>query len=209
MRQSVTNSSLAQNRSAFTLVEVLVALALTGLLLSITGRMAVSALRDRDVVAKRLGAIDAHAAIFDQLARDFKARLPDGVGSDTPASVAVFALPSPVIRMNVLSPLPQAQTQLHVAQFPIEVRYRLVQKNTGIFDLVRETLDLTTPGAIPLRRTVARGLSRWDVEILADGEWGSQYPTEAEEPAAIQALYVGITLPNGETASRLFLGASQ
>jgi prepilin-type N-terminal cleavage/methylation domain-containing protein len=161
-------------RGAFTLVEVLIALALTALVAAVTGQIAVSTLQNRQVVEKRLRLIRRDAYVFDRLAEDVD-RL---IRIQGEPAVTVFGSPHPVLQFTARADDTASSADLHTARLPQTVRYRLVRERIGeTYTLIREAIDRTDIGAGPLHETLGVDLLDFGVELFVDDSWTRIPPT--------------------------------
>lgn len=189
--------------SAFTLVEVLVALTLAALVVTIAGQVAVQTMRLSSQATRLMDGLDRDALIFDALRADFDA-ITAPIGEDGP--LVVFGQPQQTLQVNVLSSLPSMSAGLHLPRYPCTVRYRLVRPpgRTDEYHLVRETLDRTLLSATPVPETLATNLAGFAVEVLAAGKWQRTYPVAGQPDAQPKLIRVTWTWNDGSSTARMF-----
>jgi type II secretory pathway component PulJ len=177
-------------RRSFTLVEMLLALALTALVVTVTGRIAVQTLTDQTEVERQARERDREAIVLGQLEEDFGGLLVGLPGETAP--VAVFGMPRPVLQLSTLAAIPNPGAALHGVRRPAIVRYRLVENHDDPqeLNLVRELIDRTSTSATPLRETIAARVADFQVEVLNKGQWVSGYPPADARLADAQAVRV-------------------
>ncbi len=183
-----------RSQRSFTLVEVLVALALTTLVVSLTGRIAVQTLTTRKAVTRIAARLERDAVVLDRLAQDLSNLLPGLPDDKSPLLLLGDRLP--VLQLSALTTMPGHDDSLHLTRYPATVRYRLTGRRgePGGLTLVRETIDRTDRAAIPRRETIATGVKELSMEILTDGDSYSKYP-----PASGQASASGYAPARGHT----------
>lgn len=163
----------ASSRRGFTLVELLLALALGAMLTALVGRIAVAALASRQYAEEALGGMERRAILFEALADDFAALLP-GIDSER-GSIVVFGMPQPVLEIASAAAMDREMSALHAPYRPALVRYRSTatpdQPDERI--VVREVLDLTDPAAVVIRQTLATNVESFEVAVLQAGEWSA------------------------------------
>lgn len=177
-------------RTSFTLIEVLLALSLATLLVTVTGRIAIQSVMTRQEVMRAVARLEREAALFERLNDDFANMLFGLPGDKTP--LMVFGRPRQVLQFSVLSVIPTSEGSLHVIRRPSTVRYRLAgdrQEGSGL-DLVREIIDRTGRSAKPVRETVARSVAGFKIEVLCDGKWERKYPPAGQRAAKARAVRV-------------------
>lgn len=162
--------------SAFTLIEILLALSLTTLVIAVTGQIAVQSILTRDEARRIVNSLERDAHLFHQLSNDF-ANLLHGLPGDEKA-VMVFGSQRQVLQLSALSPMPDREGALHVIRRPATIRYRLDgrQCETTGCDLVREVLDRTRAGARAVRETIATKVAGLKIEVLLEDTWVEKFP---------------------------------
>jgi len=187
---------------------MLLALALTALLVTVTGRIAVQTLESQRTLELRARESMRKDLVFDPLAADFRNLLSGLPGDVTP--VTVFGTPHPVLQISTLSAVSEEADRLHTVRRPATVRYRLAEKATeeNHWRLVREVVDRTSLGSPPTRESIAERLVEFKAEVLSRGKWVNGFaPTESREKAP-EAVRVSLRWSDGDTAaSRTFLVA--
>lgn len=195
-----------RRQAAFTLVEVLLALALTTVLIGLTGSIAVNSLRTRRYAQGVVRQLDREAYVLARIAEDL-ADLQCGLPGDASA-ISVFGTPRQVLQLSVLTAVPSVGYSLHLIRRPATVRYRLVgdrHESAGL-RLVRETIDRTRVSARPVRETLSRGLESFRVEVLCDDQWTRSYPENDDETTGPLAVRVTCQWGGAEQeVTRVFL----
>ncbi len=191
-------------QAAFTLIEVLLALALTTVVLTVTGQIAVQSLRSRRQAAMAIDRIEREALLFGVLAEDFANIIHTPPGDRAP--LMVFGHQRQVLQLSALSSIATLNGDLHLIIRPATVRYRLVRHGDEMFDLIREVIDSTTPAAKAARETLASNVAGFDVEVLCDGMWGRSFPLSGDSVAAATAVRVSCRWGDkAQTTTRMFL----
>lgn len=170
-------------RSAFTLVEMLLALALTTVVITLSGRITVQTLETQAFLERDGQASRRTSLVFDQLASDLGRLLPGLPGEFTP--LTVFGTPQQVLQLSALASTPEEKGDLHDALQPATVRYRLAEKSDSDqgWSLTREVIDRTEPGAVPTREAIAEQLAEFKIEVFSRGAWVTDFaPTESNVP---------------------------
>lgn len=191
----------ATTRPAFTLLEVLLALVLTGLLLAATSRVASTSLALRDHVHGRGAAIDRAAYVMDTLADDVAFLLHQGSGT----TEAVHARSSH-LELTVLAVPGHDHAALHVPRVPSVVTYRVL---APMIDgqrprLIRTVLDMTRAGAKPHREVLCYDIRALEVLVAVNEQWIT--PAAVEEGSPIAAVRVTCRwTDHAEAVSRIFL----
>lgn len=161
----------AAGRGAFTLVELLVALALAALLVVATGRVTISALQTQRVVEEKIRERKRGQQVLDILARDWSRRSAALPGEESNLRLIVSA--NSTLELACLSP--SDSDALHVALLPGTVRYRMIQEESTKF-LVREFSQVTLPGHPVRRERMAKDVAEFSAEVLVDGKWVKSFP---------------------------------
>lgn len=157
---------------SFTLIEVLLALALAALVSGLAGGILVGSAQTGLVAERKSHEIERAALLFDRLARDFEALLPTPF-ADEPA-VELFGHQHPVLQLRALATVSASPEALHTPRLPCLVRYRRDHGRGGLI-LIRERLDATRPGSPAGRETIATGLEDVHFELLVGSEWKNRY----------------------------------
>lgn len=177
--------------SAFTLIEVLLALALTTMLVTLTGRITMNSMAARQAAGRIVAELDRETVVFDRLDDDFANILDALPGENSP--IKLLGSPRPVLQLSTLSPVGSAVGALHLPRRPARVRYRLKDnRGTDASDLVRETIDLTVPGAKPVPETIAVNVASFAVVALHDGEWLRTYLSNRRDSSQATAVRVSL-----------------
>ncbi len=191
-------------QSAFTLIEVLLALALTTVVLTVTGQIAVQSLKSRRQAAMAIDRIEREALLFGILAEDFANIIHTPPGDR--ASLMVFGHQRQVLQLIALSSIATLNGDLHLIIRPARVRYRLVRHGDEKFNLIREVIDSTTPAAPTVRETLASNVADFDVQVLCDGMWERSFPFSGDSVEAATAVRVSCRWGDkAQTTTRMFL----
>ena len=159
----------AIDRSAFTLVEVLLALTLTGIVLTAASRILVGTVRVSRSIHE---SVDQHRRtdeLFGQLARDLDARL---LGLDHAVAVGLDPNHRPEIKIRCLAAEPGES--LHTSYLPAEARYRLVSaghRSSGL--RLERSVDwlVEKPPSVPMVEVISEGIASVETELLYDSQW--------------------------------------
>ena len=167
------NSSCAAAEPGFTLIEVLLALVLSGLVISLSGQVAVQTLRiDRSVERQIVSRIRTHH-VADAIAADLAAAFDDAVQLDAVRldAVRLEVDPNgwPRILVNCLAA--RATDTPYLTRLPAQVTYRLVRMDNQRLRLERTVAFLTEKSAAAIETTVARDLSVFTVLVWQDQRW--------------------------------------
>jgi len=149
---------------AFTLVEVLVALTLTGLVLTLAGRIAVQTITVQNTVEDALHRRARQDFVFDRLAVDLRAR-----SADADLVLRLDANHRPLVEWGALVSSPGSA--LHTERTPATVRYRLMRVADDRLTMVRELRTALQRAPAPVTTTVARNLAQVRVSIFDGRAW--------------------------------------
>jgi len=204
--RSFGRSANVYRRSAFTLIEVLLAVTLTAVLMTMTGRIAVNSAMSASDVEDVVRRIEWEARLFDLLASDVADIIPRHQG-DGP-SLKVFGTRRQTLELYVLSGVATIEGSIHLARHPMRVRYRLSDESRqdGGYDLVRETVDYTLPGTPPLREIVASGLAELSLEVYRGDQWTTSFAPNKKSESLLRAVRISIRWLGSKSAvSRVFM----
>lgn len=196
----IPNSPFRSPR-AFTLVEMLLALALTTVLITVTGRIAVQTLESQASFERLRQSSRRANLVFEQLATDVGRLLAGLPGETTP--LTLFGTPRQVLQLSDLASTAEESGDLHSALRPATVRYRLSERTDaeGGWRLTREVVDRTALGAVTMRETIAEQVAEFKVEVFSSGAWVTGFaPKESNAPTPA-AVRVSVRW-NGETESQ-------
>ena len=167
---------------------MLVALALAGLVVTITGRIAVQSLQTQTFVSRQVRDAQRVAQLDAVLSDDIAHRLTD---ADDPPPVVVTGGSQVVWESFVLAAnLDVDEAALHIARRPSFVRYRLVSADSpaNTSNLIREVTDRTNPGAVVRRETIATHLTLFEVQWLLRGAWEASTSADSESLRQAEAV---------------------
>ncbi len=178
-------------RKCFTLIEVLLAMTLTTVVMTLTGKIAVQTIQARNRVNDILTDHHREALVVDLIERDIRNMLP--VLPDDQTSVQLFGAPQQVLQLSVMAAIHDDDASLHLIKQPATIRYRLIRNISGDhrFDLIRETIDRTDAGALPVKETIAANVKEFSVHILSKNKWLKSYPQRdrhLDPPRAVRIL---------------------
>lgn len=187
---AIRNSQFAIPHGAFTLIEVLLALTLTTLLATLTGRIAVNSFTSRREAMGIVSRIEREAGLVERIEADLASLLPEV--AETEPAVLVFGAPKPALQLTVLAADPAAAGCLHTPRLPATVRYRLIRESGREegFDLIRETVDQTIPRADPVRETVTTRVADFTIEVLHEGQWFDKFPLPEHQEVTLAAIRI-------------------
>ena len=162
------SSSWLARAPGFTLIEVLLALVLSGVVISLSGQVAVQTLRiDRSVERQIVSRIRTHH-VADAIAADLAAAFDDTVRLDA-VGLEVDPNGRPRILINCLAARPTDTPYL--TRLPAQVTYRLVRMDNQRLRLQRNVVFLTRDTGPAIETTVARGLTVFTVRVWQDQRW--------------------------------------
>ena len=153
---------------AFTLVEVLLALALTGTTLALAARIALNVLKARQAVTGTLDRQRRLDHVADCIAADLDGQLTD---IDDSVVIRLDANHRPLIEIVGLAAEPGHS--LHTSRLPATVTYRLVRAphEDLRLKLEREVQPLAGRSSVPWSTTVCNDLAGFEVELHDGQQW--------------------------------------
>lgn len=177
---------MRRDRRGFTLIEVLIALSLAGLVVSVAGRVAVQALRTEKRIHELVASHVKTGRVFESIAADMAGRLEGSV------KLSLDANHRPMIEIDCLAPYPSQA--LHVPRLPSTVTYRLVRGHTGNRSLriKRVVKNLTRPGGQLAETTIARDITEFGVTVFQRGRWeplSAKLAARLRTPEAFRVTY--------------------
>lgn len=184
-------------RRSFTLVELLVALALAALLLAATGQAALSVAQLQRVTENRLRRHEVESRLWESMADDLSRLTAPFPGEET--NLRLPDAGSPTLELSALVAVDF--DDLHVPLLPAKVRYR-TETERDQTRLLREVVDVTALGRPVNKERIAQSLTEFRVEALVQGTWTKVYPIANRTRSAAQALRVSIRWKNGEEATQ-------
>ncbi|MCC7291867.1 MAG: prepilin-type N-terminal cleavage/methylation domain-containing protein [Phycisphaerales bacterium] len=151
---------------AFTLLEVLVALTLTAVVLSVGAQMAISGLRCEQHAAAIAAAMDRESMLEDVLRDDLTSLL---VLDEEPCLRLTVGVPQ---QLELATAVVMEDEESWTSPHPARVTYRLSRDNPESSSrLVRQCVDLTRPQKPPIKETLAEGIGSWQVTVWHEGRW--------------------------------------
>jgi prepilin-type N-terminal cleavage/methylation domain-containing protein len=170
--------------TGFTLVELLLALTLAGLVLTVAARIVVQTLRIERRVEQIRSEQMQRSFPLDRLDADLDAR----IAGNERISIRLDANHRPRLEMFCLAA--EAGDEVHAPRVPARVVYRLARTPGNADDLrwIRETHPLVRPSRSS-DATIARGLTGLEVALFDGDRWRELAATSrrsADEPRAIR-----------------------
>lgn len=197
--------------AAFTLIEVLLALTLAGLLLTAASSLARQVLMAEQATHRRQAEVNRTQVVLDTMARDLEHVLLDV--TDTP--IEIPRAPNIVFRVTTLAGV-HTRDATRRPTHPVRVTYRLEptppQKPTGPdeatesgYTLVRVQEDLTRPRGqrSAITQVIARRLISFHVRIHDGETWRDAWPPTREEDAPT-FIEIQLTWPDRSPVRRRF-----
>ncbi len=190
------NVSCVVRAPGFTLIEVLLALVLSGVVISLSGQVAVQTLRiDRSVERQIVSRIRTHH-VADAIAADLAAAFDDAVRLDAVRldAVRLEVDPNgrPRILINCLAARPTDTPYL--TRLPAQVTYRLVRMDNQRLRLERTVAFLAGDSASAVESTVARDLAVFTVLVWQDQRWQLLDANLVPKLRTIEAFRVELTM---------------
>ena len=198
--------------TAFTLIEVLLALTLAGLLLTAASALTRQVLIAEQATHRRQTEVNRTQIILDTMARDVEHILLDA--TDTP--IELPPSPNVVLRMTTLAGVHTGDATRR-PYHPVRVTYRLeaappvapteANKSAEVgYTLVRVQEDLTRPRGqrSTTTQTIARGLASVHVRIHDGGIWRDAWPPRGQH-AVPKFIEIQLTWPDHAPVRRRFL----
>lgn len=167
--------------SGFTLLEVLVALTLTAVVLSVGAQMVISGLRSETHAAAIIATMDREGLLTDVLRDDLTNLL---VLDEQPCLTLTAGVP-PQLELYTRAVVETAEAS-ETRDQPARVVYRLSRTNMDSPGrLVRQIVDLTRPEVPPVEETVVDGVLSWQVDVWHEGKW-MRTPVRRSTPKLIR-----------------------
>lgn len=197
------------DRSAFTLLELLLAVALSGTVLTLTARIALDALQTRRIITETVDQHQRLDFVTDSIAADLEARLTD---AEQPLVIGLDANHRPRIELVCLAAEPGGA--LHTSLVPAAVTYRLVRvpHETLRLKLQREVQPLAGRSAGPQVTTVCDDLADFEVTLHYGSGWlplNARTGQRKETPAAWRVHYRRLGDRNVETRTFVIGGPAR
>lgn len=166
----------------FTLLEMLLALSLSGVVIVLAGRLAVHAVMTRQTIETQLNAERPALRALDQFRRDWENRFVEEV------AVQWDTHHRPMIVMQSLCGF--AGEAIHLPVRPAQVVYRLLPASDGSEGLrwVRTVQDLSDELAVPQTTTILNGIQLLEISLHTGHAWQpiSQDSNDEIELAALR-----------------------
>lgn len=183
----VISTSISKRQSGFTLIEVLLALLLTGAVLSVAGSIAVQTVKANQSARRTAKDLEAPLRALDQFEADLRNTitwLPREA-----STLAIAPTAETLCEVVTLTDWPDPESALR-RRYPTRVRYRLEDDGggTGTLNLVREVDDLTDDAA-PRAHLVAERLASATLETFVGDAW----TTKPSPTDVIKAMRLTLT----------------
>lgn len=183
-----SQSSILNPRSAFTLIEVVVALGLGVVLLVAVQSMVVHAYRSSVAIEEEGAQRSFQDLPFELLAQDL-ANLPAGAG---------LSLRGQVLSFNTMNAM---QSDCVVARHAVDIEYAIERSADGAVRLKRLERELDEQRAPAAGVTLAAQLESASIEIFDKGTWHDTWPLPT--PRTAMAVRLTITWPDGEPQQQI------
>lgn len=176
-----------ENRTAFTLIEVILSLLLASGVVAVTGVVAIQSVQIQRAARDQVSTQWDRVTLFQQLETDIESTmtwLPDGV---EPLQVNVGA--DELLIVHCLASVPSGGS-LARRRMPARVSYRVEKVNDGSQRkrLIREVRDLTRGGGAGIRRVLADDLIDVDFASHSVEGWSNGAVTSKGRQADIDAV---------------------
>ena len=173
----------------FTLVEVLLAMSLTGLVFAISGRVVVQMSETRNSVQLRNARAEQRLVLESVISDDFARMLPIEIKNKPPLVVVEGS--NLVLELPVLATVLDDEESLHTPLKPCLIRYWKHREPDANYKIEREIIDLTDPARVIRKVQVASGIEQLNVAIRRKGEWSDLATVtllDAKEVEAVRIL---------------------
>lgn len=195
------SSSWLVRAPGFTLIEVLLALVLSGVVISLSGQVAVQTLQiDRSVERQIVSRIRTHH-VADVIAADLAAAFDDAVRLD---SVQLEVDPNGRPRILIKCLAARATDTPYLTRLPAQVTYRLVRMDNQRLRLERTVAFLTEESAAALETTVARDLAVFTVLVWQDQRWQLLDANLVPQLRTIEAFRVELAMNDARVSAWTF-----
>lgn len=149
---------------AFTLVEVLLALTLTAVVMTLVGRIAVQSLNLTKTIEQQRDEHHRRAYWRDRMDRDLASAI--DLSRSVTANLDAHGRP----RIRIMALAADSETVEVASDLPTEVEYRVLRTEDHL-RLVRESRSLLRSQAVVASETLACGMQSIDVEMWIEGTW--------------------------------------
>lgn len=167
--------------NGFTLLEVLIALTLTAVVLSVGTQMVISGLRSENHAVAIIATMDREGLLADVLRNDLTNLL---VLDEQPCLTLTAGVP-PQLELVTRTAVETGEAS-GATDRPARVVYRLSRTNMDLPGrLIRQIVDLTRPEAPPAEETIADGVQSWQVDVWNEGQW-TRTPVKKSTPKLIR-----------------------
>jgi len=180
--------------AGFTLVEVLVALAIVALLLGVVHELLATTVRQKDLIEAAEEARIARGTLAEMLSRDLAGLYPAGRGVEPALTVASSrGYPTSSLRLSFATASPGLRFPRTQEPIVHRVLYRLVPSGeTGLLSLWRAEQPFPDPERKPTDEVLLTdGLARFEVSVFDGANWVDQWPAQDEEglPRALRIRF--------------------
>ncbi len=178
----------AARASAFTLVEILVAMSLTALIVAISGRVALQMSETRKTAHHMNAVLEKRNALDVTISEDFARLLPIQLIDKPPPVVVEGSIL--VLELPVLATLPVAEESLHTPLQPCLIRYWKHREDDARYGIERQIIDLTNPARVFAKERVANGIEEFHMAVRRKGEWSEMATVSLLDAKEIEAVQV-------------------
>ncbi len=177
--------------SAFTLIEVILALALAGVVITLAGQSAVHSLRTERRVQNDIFQRAGSRHVLDGIRSVWAQRL------DAPIRVGL----DPNLRQTVgwTALLPVDSENVWRRRLPCSVTFRLRRDQDGTFTLIKSIADLTRANTHAREQVVASGIRDFAVEAYDGRRWLK--PEEVSDETEVAAVRLTLQMSNDQSES--------
>lgn len=196
-----------RRRSGFTLIEILIALAIFSTILVLLLSAFTGVARTRDMLADRYGKSRQKAMLLDRLGTDISGvvsaiRLPDT--HLTSREDTFSGQPGATLSFTAYSPASDPDVRLSTGLVKIRF-FPKVSAEPGFLDIYREQSDLAlVENRLPVRESrIARRVKGFKVELYDGTTWRTEWPPDSEKKGRLpQRIALTLIDENGEPLRR-------
>jgi prepilin-type N-terminal cleavage/methylation domain-containing protein len=193
-----------RRRSGFTLIEILIALAIFSTILVLLLSAFTGIARTRDMLSDRYGKSRQKAMLLDRLGSDVAGvvsavRLPDTHLSSREDTFS--GQPGATLSFTAFSPASEPDVRLSTGLVKIRF-FPKVSAEPGFLDLYREQSDLALiENRLPVRESrIARRIKGFKVELYDGSTWRTDWPPDPEKKGRLPQR-IAFTLIDGDGGS--------
>lgn len=178
-----------RNAAAFTLVEILLAMTLTGLIVAISGRVVLQMSETRNSVENAAARMQRRTALELVMTEDFARLLPLLIKDKPPLVVVEGSVL--VLELPALTFVSTEDESLHTPLRPCLVRYWKHHDIDGKSAIVREAIDLTDPAHVFGKEQVAKGIDAFNIAVRRKGDWNDVSSVTLIDAKDVEAVRIG------------------